>query len=180
MIVIISLIGPRCSLRIVRINRSTSSVNADKKRYGILRPPRGVSEAHLRQAYKPCSLEQFHHNPMRMYHTHRVVMTLLEWHNIYNLGWDEPHRPSLVAFRTKLLKHHTPATRREQVTQWRHGINPAWAPAEAPHPCHPRTTSLPPPEQVTQWRHGIMPTCWSTTPLPPPRQNRCVMKTRAQ
>ena len=57
-------------------------------------------------------LEQFPHKPMRMYHggllkceledtisihTHRVVMTLLEWHKIYNLGWDEPHGLPVVA-----------------------------------------------------------------------------------
>ncbi len=34
-------------------------------------------------------------------HSHGFVMTLLQWHMVYNLGYDELHRPPVVAVNTE-------------------------------------------------------------------------------
>ena len=91
-----------------------------------LRPPwgGGVSEAPLHKAYKLCSITNLWECIVAVSlwiacdRLHRVVMTLLQWHKISNLGWDELHRPPMVALSPKItlysllalcVKFHTTA-----------------------------------------------------------------------
>ncbi len=84
-----------------------------------LRPPWGGGSVKLifTNLTNLMSLEQLHHKPMGMYggglldmalggketttiHSHRFVMALLQWHNVYTLGEDELPDPrgGLITF----------------------------------------------------------------------------------
>ncbi len=90
-----------------------------------LRPPRGVCEAHLHQAYKPCVIgaiksqtygnvwwrltsRVLYHQPKESttIHFDWFVMELLQWQNVYKIGEDEVLRPPVVALIESLPDNH--------------------------------------------------------------------------
>ncbi len=74
----------------------------------ILRPPRGLCEAHLHQAYKSCAIGRHGYEAAsasasasalrsRIIHSIGLVMALLQLHMVYKFSEDKLHRPPMVA-----------------------------------------------------------------------------------
>ncbi len=68
-----------------------------------LRPPRGVCEACLHQVHKPRASgaipSQTCGNVHVAVHPHRVLVEMLQWHKVCEIGADELTRPPVVALK---------------------------------------------------------------------------------